>query len=84
MAVPDATVMNNGDRATLAGVSIEAVPMYDLIPGDPFHPRGEGNGYILTLGSTRIYLSGVTECVPEIQTMSDIDIAFMPLNLPNR
>ena len=83
IAVPEATVMNNGDRATLAGVSIEAVPMYDLLPGDPFHARGEGNGYILTLGSTRIYLSGVTECVPEIQTMSDIDIAFIPLNLPN-
>ena len=58
--------MNNGDQMMLAGVSIEAVPMYDLIPGDTFHARGEGNGYVLTLGSTRIYLSGVTECVPEI------------------
>ena len=83
LAVPDRTVMNNGDRMTIAGIDIEAVPMYDLLPGDPFHARGEGNGYVLTLGSTRIYVSGVTECVPEIQTLTDIDIAFMPLNLPN-
>ena len=57
--------------------------MYDLLPGEPFHARGEGNGYVLTFGSTRVYISGVTECVPELQTLTDIDIAFMPLNLPN-
>ncbi len=83
LQVPDATIMDNGDRLTLAGVEIEAVAMYDLLPGEPFHARGEGNGYILTLGGTRVYLSGVTECVPEIQTIEDIDIAFMPLNLPH-
>lgn len=83
LQVPDGTVMDNGDRLTLAGVEIEAVPMYDLIPGEPFHARGEGNGYILTLGDTRIYLAGVTECVPEMQNISDIDIAFIPMNLPH-
>ena len=83
LQVPDATVMDNGDRLTLAGIDIEAVPMYDLLPGEPFHAQGEGNGYILTLGDTRVYLSGVTECVPEIQAIEDIDIAFMPLNLPH-
>jgi L-ascorbate metabolism protein UlaG (beta-lactamase superfamily) len=83
LQVSDAIVMNNGDRMTLAGVSVEAVAMYDLLPGDPFHAQGEGNGYVLTLGDTRVYLSGVTECVPEIQTIRDIDIAFLPLNLPH-
>ncbi len=83
LQVPNATVMDNGDRLTLAGVQIEAVAMYDLLPGEPFHAQGEGNGYILTLGDTRVYLSGVTECVPEIQRIRDIDIAFMPLNLPH-
>ena len=81
--VPNATVMDNGDRLTLAGVEIEAVPMYDILPGEPFHARGEGNGYILTLGGARVYLAGVTECVPEIQQIRDIDIAFIPLNLPH-
>ena len=83
LRVPDGIVMNNGDVMTIAGVGVEAVPMYDLIPGAPFHAKGEGNGYVLTFGGKRIYLSGVTECVPEIQTLEDIDIAFMPLNLPN-
>jgi L-ascorbate metabolism protein UlaG (beta-lactamase superfamily) len=83
LRVPDPIVMDNGDRMTIAGLVIEAVPMYDIIPGDPFHARGEGNGYILTLGVTRIYVAGVTECVPEIQTIRDIDIAFIPMNLPH-
>lgn len=83
LQVEDGIVMSNGDRVTLAGVDVEAVPMYDLIPGDPFHARGEGNGYVLTLGETRVYISGVTECVPEIQTLRDIDIAFVPMNLPH-
>ncbi len=83
LRVPDGIVMNNGETLTLAGVAVEAVPMYDLIPGNPFHAKGEGNGYVITFGGQRIYFSGVTECVPEIQTLEDIDIAFMPLNLPN-
>jgi len=81
--VPDGIVMNNGEHLTLAGISIEAVPMYDLIPGEPFHAKGEGNGYILTLGGLRVYLAGVTECVLEIQELRDIDIAFIPMNLPH-
>jgi L-ascorbate metabolism protein UlaG (beta-lactamase superfamily) len=83
LQVPNGTVMDNGDRMTLAGIDIEAVPMYDIIPGDPFHSKGEGNGYILTLGDTRVYVAGVTECVPEMRGIRDIDIAFMPMNLPH-
>ena len=83
LRVSDGLVMNNGDTMTLSGVLVEAVPMYDLIPGNPFHAKGEGNGYVITLGGKRVYLSGVTECIPEMRTLGDIDIAFMPMNLPN-
>lgn len=83
LQVPNGIVMDNGERRTFAGVSVQAVPMYDVIPGDPFHAKGEGNGYVLTLGDTRIYLAGVTECVPEMRDIRDIDIAFMPMNLPH-
>ena len=83
LEVPDGLVMNNGETMTLAGVHVEAVPMYDVTPGDPFHAKGEGNGYVITFGGQRIYFSGVTECAPELQALEDIDIAFMPLNLPN-
>ena len=83
LRVPDGLVMNNGDIMTLAGVLVEAVPMYDLLPGEPFHAKGEGNGYVITLGGKRIYLSGVTECIPEMRALEDMDIAFVPMNLPN-
>lgn len=83
LQISDGTVMDNGQTLKLAGVTIEAVPMYDLIPGEPFHAKGEGNGYILTLGPNRLYIAGVTECVPEIQRIQDIDIAFIPMNLPH-
>ena len=88
--VEGADVMNNGERLELdlrtggaPDVTIESVAMYDLIPGAPFHARGEGNGYIVTLGGVRIYFSGVTECTPEVQAVQDLDIAFIPMNLPN-
>ncbi len=83
LRVPDGLVMDNGDTMTLSGVLVEAVPMYDILPGDPCHAKGEGNGYVITLGGKRIYLSGVTECIPEMRNLEDIDIAFMPMNLPN-
>jgi arylsulfatase A-like enzyme/L-ascorbate metabolism protein UlaG (beta-lactamase superfamily) len=80
--VPDGIVMANGETRDVAGVTIEATAAYDIKPGNPFHPKGEANGYIVTLGSQRIYIVGVTECVPEIRAAKNIDVAFFPLNLP--
>lgn len=80
--VPDGIVMANGERRDVAGVRIEATAAYDVTPGESFHPKGEANGYILTLGGRRIYVVGVTECVPEIRAAKDIAIAFFPMNLP--
>jgi L-ascorbate metabolism protein UlaG (beta-lactamase superfamily) len=84
--VPDATVIANGETKTVAGIQIEAVPMYNLqrgpAPGQLFHTKGRGNGYILSLGGKRVYLSGDTECVPEIRALKNIDVAFMTMNLP--
>ena len=79
---PEGTVLSNGDRGVFAGVAVEAVPAYDLTPGAPLHPKGDANGYVITLGGRRILLAGVTQCVPEIQALRDIDVAFMPMNLP--
>jgi L-ascorbate metabolism protein UlaG (beta-lactamase superfamily) len=80
--VPDGIVMANNDTRTIAGVSVEATVAYDLKPGDPFHPKGEANGYIVTLGGQRLYVVGVTECLPEIRGAKDIAVAFFPMNLP--
>jgi L-ascorbate metabolism protein UlaG (beta-lactamase superfamily) len=81
--VPDGIVLPNGQTTTAAGIRVESIASYDAyIKLDPFHPKGEGNGYILTLGDKRLFLAGVTECVPEVQALKQIDIAFIPVNLP--
>lgn len=84
--IADGMVMQNGERRTVAGVEIEAVPAYNLLHkrenGQPFHPRGEGNGYILTFGTTRLYIAGDSENTPEMKALGGIDVAFLPMNLP--
>ena len=81
-----ATVVANGETKTVAGVQVEAVPMYNLqrgpAPGQLYHTKGRGNGYILTLGGKRVYFAGDTECTPEMRNLRNIEIAFMPMNLP--
>lgn len=78
----DGEVLANGERGVFAGVPVEAVPAYDMTPGQPWHPPGEANGYVVTLGGRRIFFAGVGECVPEIQALEDVDVAFLPMNLP--
>ncbi|MBN2273810.1 MAG: MBL fold metallo-hydrolase [Bacteroidales bacterium] len=82
----NAVVMKNGDTQETSGITIEAVPAYNIVhmrsPGKPFHPKGEGNGYILTLGNKRVYIAGDTENTPEMKALKDIDIAFLPMNTP--
>lgn len=79
-SISDAVIMKNGDTQTVAGISIEAIPAYNL--EKPFHPKGNGNGYILTFGNKRIYVAGDTENVPEMKALKGIDVAFLPMNQP--
>jgi len=79
-------VMKNGDVQTIEGIKVEAIPAYNLVhkrdDGQFFHPKGEGNGYVLTFGDTRVYIAGDTENTPEMKALKDIDYAFLPMNLP--
>lgn len=75
-----AQVLTNGARATLLGLTVEAVPAYNLTTSN--HPKGNGNGYVLTLGGKRLYISGDTEDTPELRALRDIDIAFVAMNVP--
>ena len=78
--------MMNGDVKTVEGLKIEAVPAYNLVhkrdTGQPFHPKGVGNGYIITFGDKRVDVAGDTENTPEMKALKNIDIAFLPMNLP--
>ncbi len=89
-SVTEAKPMANGATENLnAGgtqIRVEAVPSYNLTRGPAagqlYHTKGRGNGYIVTLGGKRIYMAGDTECVPEVKALRNIDVAFLPMNLP--
>jgi L-ascorbate metabolism protein UlaG (beta-lactamase superfamily) len=67
-------------------MTIEAVPAYNIISkrenGQPYHPKGVGNGYIVTFGDKRVYVAGDTENIPEMKSLKNIEIAFLPMNQP--
>ncbi len=76
--------MKNGDKLIPTDyLTLEAVPAYNTTAGrEMYHPKHRDNGYILTLGGTRIYVAGDTEDIPEMAALGDIDIAFIPVNQP--
>lgn len=77
-------VLHNGDSKLLLGIGVAAIPMYNLPASttDPRHPKGRGNGYVLSVGGKKIYLSGDTQGIPEMRALTGIDIAFVCMNLP--
>lgn len=76
-------VLANGESVEIHGVEIEAIPMYNLAEErQRFHEKGRGNGYVLTLGGKRLYVSGDTEDIPEMRALKNIDAAFVCMNLP--
>ena len=84
--VKEGFVLKNGDVKVVGDLKIEAVPAYNMVhmrsKGVPFHPKGVGNGYVITFGDKRVYVAGDTENTPEMKKLRNIDIAFLPMNLP--
>ncbi|OGQ95391.1 MAG: metal-dependent hydrolase [Deltaproteobacteria bacterium RIFOXYD12_FULL_57_12] len=84
--VPGIAVLANAEKRIFAGITVQAVPAYNLVhkreDGSPFHPKGRGNGYVLSFGDRKIYVAGDTENIPEMLELSGISIAFLPMNLP--
>ncbi len=84
--VDGGVVLHNGDHRTAAGLEIDAVPAYNVVHhrdnGQPFHPKGRGNGYVIRFGDLRLYIGGDTENIPEMAELPEIDVAFLPMNLP--
>lgn len=78
-----AVILDNGNNTVQLGISITAIPMYNLPEAaDSRHAKGRGNGYILNLGGKLIYLSGDTEDIPEMRSLKNIDVAFICMNQP--
>jgi L-ascorbate metabolism protein UlaG (beta-lactamase superfamily) len=84
--VTEAEALGNGGETSWQGWGIKAIPMYNMkrgpAPGRSFHPKGRGNGYVLTYGGKRFYISGDTEAIPEMEALKNIDVAFVCMNLP--
>lgn len=79
-------LLKNGEMRTVQDLPIQALPAYNLIHkregGQPFHPKGAGNGYVIGFSGLRVYVAGDTENIPEMKVLKDIEIAFLPMNLP--
>lgn len=82
----NALTMDNGDDGTILGLELEALPAYNIkhlrSSGKAYHPKGEGNAYIIEFGDTRVLIGGDTENTPELKAAEEVDIAFLPMNLP--
>ena len=78
--------LKNGETTEWNGWTIEAIPMYNMkrgpAPGKFYHDKGRGDGYVLTYGGKRFYIAGDTEGTPEMRALKNIDVAFIPMNLP--
>jgi L-ascorbate metabolism protein UlaG (beta-lactamase superfamily) len=84
--IPWAMPLKAGDRQEINKIVIEAVPAYNIVneraKGQPFHPKGAGIGYVLTIGNKRFYVAGDSENTPEMKALKNIEVAFLPMNLP--
>ena len=78
-----ASTMANGDMVEVLDLRIEAIPAYNTTEDRlQYHPKGRDNGYLLTIGGKRFYIAGDTEPTPEMLALTDIEVAFLPMNLP--
>ncbi|KIN71185.1 MBL fold metallo-hydrolase [Sulfitobacter guttiformis] len=77
------TEVENGGMATFKDLCIEAIPAYNISEERlNFHPQGRDNGYVLNFEGFRMYVSGDTEDTPEMRGLTNIDLAFVCMNLP--
>lgn len=84
--IEKAEILANGATQTFGNLTVTAVPAYNIVnkrgDGVPFHPKGNGNGYVIAFGGKKVYVAGDTENIPEMTQLKAIDIAFLPMNLP--
>ena len=78
-----ARVLKNSEATAEQELKIVAMPMYNLPESSgAFHTKGRGNGYVIAGKNFRIYVAGDTGGIPEMRALTNIDIAFIPMNLP--
>lgn len=82
----EAVVLRNGESADVGPIAVRAVPAYNIRQkrpnGQPYHPKGVGNGYLARFGDFVVHIGADTECVPEMRELGKVDVSFLPMNLP--
>ncbi len=77
------TSVSNGASSSFNELTIDAIAAYNMTEErKQFHPQGRDNGYVLNFEGFRVYISGDTEDIPEMRALSNIDLAFVCMNLP--
>ena len=74
----NAIILNYGNSTNVMDLTIEAV----YATNSNHLPLGFGNGYVLTIGGKRIYLSGDTGNIPQVRALTNLDVAFLCMNVP--
>lgn len=71
-----------GEGADVSNVKIRAVEAYNVkrfrSPGNPFHPKGFGVGYLITALGKTVYHAGDTDFIPEMKQLGHVDVALLP------
>jgi L-ascorbate metabolism protein UlaG (beta-lactamase superfamily) len=73
------------DEELVRGIHVRAVAAYNTskrdAEGKPFHPRDAGwVGYELNVRGERLYHSGDTDVIPEMDTVTGVDVALLPVS----
>jgi L-ascorbate metabolism protein UlaG (beta-lactamase superfamily) len=73
------------DDELVRGVHVKAVAAYNTSKrdpdGHPFHPRDAGwVGYELNVRGERLYHSGDTDVIPEMDSVTGVDVALLPVS----
>lgn len=71
-----------GEKTKVGNITIKAVDAYNYkrfrTPGNPFHPKGFGVGYLITVEGKVIYHAGDTDFIPEMRQLGQVDVALLP------
>jgi L-ascorbate metabolism protein UlaG (beta-lactamase superfamily) len=78
----DVKILNPGEKAVFDDIKVKAVEAYNYkrfrSPGKPWHPRGYGVGYLITLEGKTIYHAGDTDFIPDMRNLKKVDVALLP------
>lgn len=79
----NAKAIANGGEDSLDGIAVRAIAAHNITEDRMrYHPVGVGNGYVLGFADKQVYVAGDTEPTDDMLGLTEIEVAFLPMNLP--